>query len=126
MQSIVIQTIPHEKQRYDTVGDWINTPNDGILISISDMRDSRFEFLVALHELIEVTLCKLRGISEVSVDKFDIDYEKKRKPGDDSEPGDDPDAPYKDEHFFATNLERQMAHEMGVDWNEYEKAIYSL
>jgi hypothetical protein len=42
------------------------------------------------------------------------------------EPGDDPRAPYYKEHFFATNIERMIAHEMGIDWNEYSQKVESL
>jgi hypothetical protein len=36
------------------------------------------------------------------------------------EPGDDRSAPYYKQHQIATRMERQMAYEMGIDWNEYE------
>ncbi len=82
--------------------------------------------LVALHELVEVTLCKKRCITEAQVDAFDMAYEKNRTKGDHSEPGDHPDAPYRKEHFFATNIERLMAAELGVDWETYENHIGAL
>lgn len=125
----IIETIPHGDQKYPTVGDW-RTDSDGTLqIKVSDMGNDDYALLVALHELIEVTLCKKRGITEKSVDAFDIKFEKEREAGlhgETEEPGDAPDAPYKREHFFATNIERMMAQELGVDWNEYDKAVNSL
>ena len=122
---IIIETIPHKKQRYPTVGDWYT--RKGVLhIRVSKMKDWRHELLVALHELVEVNLCKQRGISEKIVDAFDIAFEKARKPGNDDEPGDDPKAPYRKEHFFATNIEALMSAELGVDWAKYEKEVYGL
>ena len=46
--------------------------------------------------------------------------------GPEDEPGDDPAAPYKREHFFATNLEALMSGELGVDFSTYEEAINEL
>jgi hypothetical protein len=43
--------------------------------------------------MIEAYLAIRAGVSPTAVDKFDEAYEAKRKPGDDSEPGDDPRAP---------------------------------
>jgi hypothetical protein len=90
------------------------------------MTDPRYEQLVALHELVEVLLCKKRGITQKSVDAFDKAFEKARKPGNVDEPGDDPKAPYRKEHFFSTNVERLMAAELGVDWNKYDDEVESL
>lgn len=124
--NILITTIPHDKQRYPTVGDWEWFGPDQLNIRVSDMGNWKYEVLVALHEAIEVLLCKDRDIKQLDVDEFDIEYEKNKTEGDTSEPGDHPDAPYKNEHFFATSIERLMAAELGVDWGEYEKTINSL
>jgi hypothetical protein len=122
---ILIETIPHSEQRYPTCGDWLE--KDGVLhIRVSGEIGEESALLVALHELVEVTLCKRRGISEKAVDEFDIAYEKTRPENDDSEPGDSPDAPYRKEHFFATNIERLMAEQMGVDWAEHDERILKL
>lgn len=125
-EKVSISVIPHGEQPYPTVGDWRFDDDDCLKIRVSDMGNWKYEFLVALHELVEVTLCKDRGITEREVDEFDKAFEAKRKQGDDSEPGDAPDAPYRLEHFTATNIERLMAVELGVDWAEYEKAVNAL
>jgi hypothetical protein len=83
------------------------------------MSDQRYEFLVGMHEAIEAYLCKQAGISQAAVDRFDQAYERRRKPGDDSEPGDNPKAPYHKEHTFATKVERMLADQLGVHWNAY-------
>lgn len=123
---IYINVIPHRSQRYDTVGDWIWGESGNLTINVSDMDNKKYEFLVAFHELIEVMLCKERGITQEEVDSFDIEYEKNRKNGDFSEPGDSKLAPYYNEHQFATCLERLMALELGVDWKEYDEKVSSL
>jgi hypothetical protein len=112
---IVIDTIPHSQQRYPTVGDWQGDKAGNLHITVSRMSDQRYEFLVAAHEMIEAYLAIHAGVSPEAVDKFDRAYEGKRKRGDESEPGDDPRAPYHREHVFATKIERQLAVELGVN-----------
>jgi hypothetical protein len=73
MINIAIDTIPHDHQRYDTVGDWF-TEQGQTVIRVSDLDNSRMEFLVALHEFVEMFLCHERGISEKSVDDFDFNW----------------------------------------------------
>ena len=46
-------------------------------------------------EAIEAYLAMHAGVSPEAVDEFDRAYQAKRKAGDDSEPGDDPKAPYR-------------------------------
>ena len=126
---INIKRISHKFQRYPTVGDWEIT--EGIEetyldISISSMNNWKYESLVALHELVEVLLCKDRKITQARVDKFDKDFENKRKKGNTDEPGDDPRAPYFKEHKFATKIEKLLAKELKVDWKRYEKLVNNL
>jgi Mn-dependent DtxR family transcriptional regulator len=91
------------------------------------MKDWRYQALVAVHELIEMFLTKHRGIAEQDISEFDIKFEQSRSDllvsG---EPGDHPHAPYRREHFFATNLERLLSAELGVDWFEYDPDVDAL
>ena len=41
-------------------------------------------------------------------------------------PGDNINAPYRREHFFATNIERLFAGELNVDWFEYDRYVDAL
>lgn len=124
---IDIKVIPHNQQRYETVGDWyFNSDNNRLTIRVSAMRNKKYEFLIALHEQIEAMLCIERGICEKEITLFDMTFEANRKDNNTDEPGDDPKAPYKKEHFFATSLERLMAAELGVDWRKYDEAVNSL
>ena len=126
---IKIKTIPHANHRYETVGDWVVEPDGTLKIFVSEMGDSDYNFLVALHELVELYLCQKRVIKQEAVDKFDIEFEKQREKSltlSTAEPGDDPNAPYRNEHCFATGIERLMAAELGVCWNDYETIINSL
>jgi len=78
-----------------------------------------------MHEAIEAYLCKQAGISQVAVDRFDQAYERRRKPGDDSEPGDDPKAPYHFAHVFATKVEHMIADQLRVNWGAYDREVSS-
>ena len=78
-----------------------------------------------MHEAIEAYLCKQAGISQVAVDRFDQAYERRRKPGDDSEPGDDPKAPYHFAHVFATKVEHMLADQLGVSWSAYDREVFN-
>lgn len=112
-------------QSYETIGDY-NLTSDGVEILISDMGNPAAETAVALHELIELTLCRLAGISFGAIDAFDIQFERDARDGLhplDAEPGDDPQSPYYAQHQFATALERLFVQEAGLDWNVYEALI---
>ena len=66
-------------------------------------------------------------MTDAAIDSFDIQYEKSRVLGDTtSEPGNDPAAPYYREHKFATKLEKLLAEEIGVDWDEYSASCASF
>jgi hypothetical protein len=122
---IVIDTIPHSRQRYPTVGDWQVDKAGNLHITISKMSDQRYEFLIGMHEAIEAYLAIHAGVSPEAVDKFYKAYEAHRKRGNDSEPGDDPKAPYYRQHQIATAVERLLASELGVDWGAYDREVSS-
>lgn len=125
MLDIEIKTIPHSQQRYDTVGDWFYEHNKWCF-RISDMDDWRMELAVAVHELVECSLCRFAGITQVEVDDFDMAYEATRDPNNYDEPGDDPRAPYHRQHCVATGVERIVVCMLGLNWKEYEVKVESL
>ena len=124
--NISIKIVPHEEQKYRTVGNWFFVENGDLQIEVSKLSDWRYEMLVAVHELYETILCEQDGVTQQAVDEFDKAFEANRAPGDESEPGDDPRAPYRRQHFRATNIERQLADALGVNWEEYETELNSL
>lgn len=121
-----IKVIPHSKQRYETCGDWFYDEAGKLQIRVSELLDGRYEQLIAIHELIEATLCDEGGITQDDVDRFDVEFEKNRTKDDVREPGDDPRAPYYRQHQIATHIEQWVASEIGVDWQQYEKEINAL
>ncbi len=121
--------IAHEDQAYNTVGNWQCSTDGSCHITVSKMSDPRYEILVAIHELIEATLCAERGIKQSVVDEFDKLFEAEREAGKhppEAEPGDDPRAPYHHQHLFATSIETALAFEMGVNWEAYDREVSAL
>lgn len=106
-KNIRIEFVPPEKLRYDSLGDWF-FKDDELIIQVASMGTEEEQFLVALHELVEVRLCMLRGITQEQVDEFDFAYKG------DEEPGDQADAPYRAEHRQAMIIEILMANFMGL------------
>lgn len=121
MFRVVIETIEHKYHRYSTLGDFFGKP-EKMTIRVTAMGNWKYEFLIALHEYVESQLCREMGISHQTIDRWDMNYEKKRKPGDNSEPGEHPKCPYRKAHFSALAVEMFVATQLGVDWVEYEKA----
>ena len=156
-----IETIDHKDQRYPTVGDWctgflyddnygggnvvsgIDKDGKYLVIRVSEVGDWRMEALVGIHELVEAILCIDKGISQESVDEFDIAFEKARSLAEnnvaadtiayagygvniDSEPGDHPAAPYHIQHGYATAVERMLCAAMNIPWATYESRLKEL
>lgn len=123
---ILIETIPHFEQRYETVGDYMYLEDGTLYITVSDMRDDKYHALVAIHELIEAKLTEWKGVKEQEITDFDVAFEAKREEGNIDEPGFDEKAPYLFEHTFATSVELGMCAMAGISWTAYEKVINSL
>lgn len=129
LPEIIIRTIHHDDQRYETCGDWFYDNTGAMVICISET-STKYEFLVAVHELVEAFLCDFKGIKEKDVTEFDHEFEEMRGNyphlvGDD-EPGDNEKAPYYHEHKMASRVEHWLADSCGVDWSDYEKTINAL
>lgn len=122
MLNIKIKTINNLRQRYLTIGDWFTEKGIDYIL-VSDMKCWEAEILIAIHELVESTLCKSRGIKEEDVMVFDLMFEKEREKGKWTieEPGDDPRAIYHKEHQIATKIEKILCEELNIDWDKYEK-----
>jgi hypothetical protein len=122
-----IETIAHENQRYPTVGDYWLDEAGVEQIRVSEMMDWRYEVLVAVHEIVEMALTRHRGIAEEAITEFDMKFEQDKEKGlVGGEAGDNVNAPYQKEHFFATNLERLLAGELDVNWFEYDRYVDAL
>jgi len=123
----IFKVVPHAKQRYETLGDWI--PGRPAQLIASKLNNADYEFLIMLHELVEHELCKKKGINDREIVAFDKKFERERMMGMHSataEPGDNPHSPYRREHRFATRIERLVAKQMGIKWKTYERQINKI
>jgi hypothetical protein len=114
---IQIETIPHKKQRYETLGDWQWSNAGDLQIKISQTNNEQYNFLLIVHELIEAYLCKFHKISEDTVDQWDMSHLQSRDPA--QEVG----CPYAKEHFTALRHERLLAGTLNLDWQIYEDKL---
>lgn len=125
MLDIKIKTIEHEDHRYSTIGDW-TWKGQRLVIQVSDMADWRHELLVAVHELVECYLCRMDGVPECLVGKFDRDFERQRKKGDNREPGDQPECVYRQQHQMAEHIEHALCEVLEVKWKDYVAALNKM
>lgn len=138
---IEVRTIPFAAMRYPTIGDYFRQriidelysgaveAHERLFVRIANLGNEDYEFLVAIHELIEEHLARKHGITEQQITDFDLQFEEWRAQGLVRlcvEPGHDLRCPYRAEHQFAEHIERLVAKELGVDWEAYEKAVMSL
>lgn len=123
MMNISIVTIPHEAQRYDTVGDWQFDANGNLTISVSAMGDWRSEYLVARHEMDEALLCLHMGITQKQVDDFDMGWNEHDGI---TQPGDDPAAPYYVQHRLAMAAEYGAMPGLEMEASAHEARIEAL
>jgi hypothetical protein len=138
-----IEVIPHNEQKYNTIGDYWWEPGGELVIVVSDLGDPLAEMLVGLHEAIEgVALHYERPLTDdpnaiiKAVNDFDIAFEDRRLRSTDNhpeftclanhlhapddEPGDCSAAPYHREHSLATAVERMLCAFVGYPWQKYE------
>lgn len=131
MSRIILETRTPGQMRLDAYraplcGDWFRDEQGDFRIQVCvpegtpadhSLLDDPTSLLIALHELVEVALCSLDGVSQEQVDAFDIEFERKRLAGErfpEAEPGDDPGAPYREQHRKAMLIEHLVAQFMGI------------
>jgi hypothetical protein len=101
------------------LGTYKTLPNGNKIIK-AYMKDGGFynqAWLISLHELVEMRLTEHHEIAEEVIDAFDRKLVERG--GNADEGGNEPNSPYKFEHRFAENIERQLALVLDVDWDNY-------
>lgn len=126
MRKVSIEFIPHSLQRYPTCGDYWLDENGDLQIRVSLMGNVRSLLAVAIHELFESSGVIANQISMEAIDRFDMEFEKSRKPDDLTEPGDTPEAPYGHLHRLSTIVEMLYADAVELNWEEHENAVHNL
>ena len=80
----------------------------------------RAEACVLVHELIELLLCRHRGISWASIDDFDMSHPEL------DDPGSCKRAPYHKEHVFATKVEKMLCALFSMNWTAYDQSFSKM
>lgn len=131
IREVAIAVIDHKEQLYPTSGNyWYDKDKQRLTIVVSKTDDWRESIAVAIHELVEASLCLDRGINFDDITTFDIDFERAyavdplRFPTD--EPGEMPEAPYFKEHAVADVVERLVVKEFGIPWVSYDRNLEAL
>lgn len=119
---INIKVIPESEMRPEVNGaDWFWDEKGNLQVRVSPMSDWRYETLLAIHEAVEAIMCKHNGVTQKSVDEFDLEYDKTHTF--DVDAGDEPTAPYVREHCLATAIERVLCSELDVCWKTYDDEL---
>lgn len=118
-------SVPEEMIRCDQTGDW-SYSDYSITAFVSEKCCPESQLAILIHELVEAYLCKRDAIKESEVCDFDEMFEKERKSGlhkETEEPGDDPRAPYREQHMAATHVERAVCAALDILWVSHEQEI---
>jgi len=125
---IIIETVPKSALRYSTVGDWFyNDKEKCWYIQVAEFAEKKgeyfsyeehFEYLIAIHELVEMFLCQSEMIDQKTVDKFDMETGKNSP-----EPGDESDSPYYEQHQIASAIETLLVEATGITIGSYHVAV---
>lgn len=122
--SINIQVIPESQQRPEVNGaDWFWDEKGDLQVRVSPMSDWRYEVALAFHEAFEACLCKNDGVTQKSVDEFDMAFDKAHPDEPDLNAGDELDAPYKVQHNYATIVDRLFIGACGLLWKSYDDEL---
>ena len=98
----VISTVPPSQQRYDTLGDYQFTKTGCLHLQVSQEENNLLEEVqTVVHELGELGLCLLMGITVQSIDEWDMGEGR-----DLPDPGADPRAPYHLPHMCMLEVEK--------------------
>ena len=100
------------------IGDWFQPNSGSRLILALDLGNSRYNYLLLLHEFYEQEACYEDGVHDDVVTAWDAKHNEGSISG-----GEDEQSPYHAQHEWAEKLERLAAEGLGVNWDEYEAAI---
>lgn len=123
--NIRIRSVPPHFIRAEQCGDW-NYDSESIQVFVRNDIPPDSQFAVAIHEAVEAWRCRRDRITDDAVVEFDQQYEQERKEGkhkEDDEPGDDPRAPYREQHQAATHVEMAVCAGLGITWKEHSLSV---
>jgi hypothetical protein len=136
---ITIEVVPHDSQRYNTVGDWFFRDNELVIRASAVSRNHWYSLAIAYHELTEALLAlhsytvnqhKSYEDAVAEVDYFDHWFEANAdsdgKVDGFEEPGEHPSCPIHKEHDIAMLAERLLTSQMDINWEVYSNVLDNI
>ena len=98
--------------------DFYTYDKDGNLVfDIVNANNDLFTKMVLVHAIVEEAITEYKGVTAEQITKWDLDHD------DAEEPGELPDAPYRDAHMTAKAIEMLICAQLGIDWNAYQGGL---
>jgi len=119
VKHIKVSFVEQDAQAYETLDDWRQV-GDRLEFIITDTGNPVYNQMLLIHAMVERLLARNAGVSDETINAFDLEYKGN------GEPGEEPDAPYRDAHLTAKAIEMTLSAQMGISWKEYEEAIGAL
>jgi hypothetical protein len=124
MNNIIVKTVPNDEikiRKGFTGADWW-WEGDTLQVRVAaELEDWRERGALIVHEVSEAIMCKYNGVTVQQVDEFDAKFKGENEI--DINAGDEPYAPYRVEHTFATAIERILTGVLHVDWKGYDERL---
>jgi hypothetical protein len=125
--NIIVKTVPNseimKRKRFTGADWWWDGDNLEVRVAL-ELEDWREAMALAVHEISEALICKYLGITVEEVDEFDSNFKGEHIV--DVNAGDDPKAPYRIPHTFATAIERILTGVLEIDWLPYDERLSKL
>jgi hypothetical protein len=109
-----------------TGADWWFDYWGNLQVRVAKMDNKEHENTLAIHEIYEAMVCKLKGITVKQVDEFDKSFEEAHPENHGLDSGDYPECPYAFAHSMATAPERVYAALAGICFKEYDDIVGAL
>jgi hypothetical protein len=126
MSNIIIKIVKKGGCRNSQVGDYFYDKKGNLIIKVVNTGNDIYNRAIAIHELWEESLLKVKGVKEETINAFDKKCFKEKRDESVLQYGDQPDSPYRNEHRAAENIERLFIQQCGEDWFKYDEIIDNL
>ena len=98
MNKMTVDFVKVSEQRYESLDDYYKE-GDTDVFKITDTGNPTYNKILLIHALSEQLTTEYNGVKEEDIAKFDLSHENSEQPGDEL------NAPYRDNHLLSTALE---------------------
>jgi hypothetical protein len=114
---IEVRIIPKSEMPYDTWDNYYITNDGDFVFEIADTGNIIFNRIMLIHAMVEQLLTDVNGISAKAITDFDMNSQKSE------EPGEEVDAPYRNQHLIAKAVEMLICAHLNIPWKLYNGGI---